>query len=123
MWEVVYYYYYEFLPCHSHSFKVSRSMLSFLDPDPEHAHTTFSVSAIPVGVTDRCIRSSPGPGISDEEKGVSCSWQMWQFREGTHGSWWAPGWSGMVGSCTYRVVSLESGSLVVAWNFVITVVL
>lgn len=34
---------------------------------------------------------------------------------------WAPGWSGMVGSHTYRVVSLEPGSRGVAQNVVISV--
>lgn len=34
---------------------------------------------------------------------------------------WAPGWSGMVGSHTYTVVSLEPGSRGVAWNVVISV--
>ena len=33
----------------------------------------------------------------------------------------APGWSGMVGSCTYRVASLEPGSRGVAQNVVISV--
>lgn len=37
---------------------------------PTHAHISFSVSAVPVGVTVHCVRNLQGHG--SEKSGVSC---------------------------------------------------
>lgn len=86
-----------------------------------HVHRHLLLSAFSLCVGIHCVRNLPGPGVSEDERGVSRSGKVWPLGEGTKGqvgTWLV--W-GMVGSHTYTVVSLEPGSRGVAWNVVISV--